>query len=658
MRRVISFFIFVWVCSAVQASGQVIITPNVEVNLTSGPSPLAVSFNATGTRHSNSSINTNRFHELLYLWDYDDPTSGVWAPTGKSRNHMSGPLGAHVYEPNSFPDTCDGRACKIFRPSLKVTDKSRNVGTWGGKIEIKVYDPNSMGANGWGDANETVCISKVGNFRDCPLASPPAQHVTSSATVQSLLTTYVAAGRRILFHAGETWTHSAQYNLSAAGPGLIGSYGSGNAKVNFNLGPRTQAFNVTGNKWRIQDLDLSGTMACPVKPQPAAVLLSSSAQVQNLLVQRTTVASGMCSGVVLSMQPQPSNPDSYIHRHVFIHDNEWRDLLSPNGGYQVYAAAWGLNILGNVFGKSYFEHNIRVETGEAVLISNNRLGPNSIGKNNIALRDFDLGACAVCQNCTSNSTCKPFCGRPTKYYLVQDNELIVQTGSGIAHGGATCGPTTANSPSYDHIFERNFFRIDPAGLTGTPQAMSAIVCRAGGPLHRFVVRNNILDETGWTWVNGFLGRSGMKVHNNTCYRSDTTGSGQAACVTGAISECYNNVLYAPRWSKAKRWWNPESWNSPCAIASNNFDDGMTRNITRSPFVSTTPSNPTDFTPANGSELIDAGTPISGVFDDHSLHCRIGTPDAGAIEGGAPPLCAPDAGSTETLTQPGKPGLFP
>jgi hypothetical protein len=650
MRRAIPFLAFIWVCGAAQAWGQVI-TTSIETNVTSGPSPLAVSFNATGTRHSNPSIHTNRFHELLYLWGYDDPESGTWAPTGKSRNHMSGPLGAHVYEPRSFPDTCNGRACKIFSPSLEVTDENGNAGTWSGTITV--YDPNSAGAEGWGDAGETICISKVGNFTGCPLPSPPAQNVSSSATVQSLLSTYAGSQRRILFHAGETWNMTAAYVFDDAdnGPSMIGSYGNGRATFNHSgTPPEFGQITLRPDDWRIQDINHVGSIN-------QKTLFGADRQVKNLLMQRTNMTSGTVTSVLtMAMTWIPRGPDNMLHRHIFLVDNNWTSTDIDD--YQFFGAAWGLNILGNYFQNSNSEHNIRTQTGEAVLISNNLVGPNSIGKNSINLRLAPLGTCSGCEHCVANSTCAPFCERPPRYFLVQDNDILVQTGDGIGGVGVgTCeGQNPTNLQAYDFIFERNFFRADPSGLRGTAQSMAAI--NAGARAHRFVIRNNVLDQTGWTWVTGFYAQSGAKAYHNTCYRWDSSGLGNATCISGALAECANNVLYAPNWSGPIRWWNPVSWNAPCAVAYNNFDDGMTGNITRNPFESSRPSARAGFSPGTGSGLIDAGRAVSGVFDDQFLHCRVGTPDVGAVERGAPPSCADGGESTESLGQPGKPILYP
>ncbi len=353
MRREIPFLILIliWAGGAAQASAG--ITPRIDTNVTSGPSPLAVSFNATGTNHTNSTINTNRFADLVYLWDYDDPGSGAWNTTGKSRNHMSGPLGAHVFEPSTFPD-CGG-SCKVY--TVQLTVKDAVGGSSSSTKSITVYSPDDP-ANGWGGSGKSICISKAGNFSGCPAT---AGRETNSGTFNSILSSKIGAGyRRILFHAGETWNMTASYGLSANGPGLIGAFGSGKATVEFNTGSATPVI-MSGDDWRIQDLHISGS-------NTASSLFSAIGQERNWLVQRTTTASSRFQTIIgMALNQIPSGPDESIHRHIFFIDNHWGPLASATGHYQIFAAAWGLNILGNEFERAPQEHTIRVQTGADVL---------------------------------------------------------------------------------------------------------------------------------------------------------------------------------------------------------------------------------------------------------------------------------------------------
>jgi len=644
MRRAIASLILFWVFGALQASGQVI-TPGIEVNVTSGPAPLAVSFNATGTRHSNSSINVNRFHELLYLWDYGDPASGSWAPTGKSRNQMSGPLGAHVFEPAAFTESCGGRACETFDVTLEVRDENGNESSK--TVTITVYDPNSTGVNGWGDSGETVCISRTADHSGCPSVATKRNYQTGS--IQSILESEIDRNgfRRVLFHSGQTWNMTGPYNLSRNGPGLVGSYGGGKFTINFSI-TGSSAFRPSGDDWRIQDVNFAGKMVD--KP-----LFQSFSQTKNLLVQRTSTApDSFYQMFEMSVQTLPAGGDDTIHRHLFVVDNDWGSLPASKSSYQMYIAAWGLNIVGNYLGETPNSHTVRIETGEDVLVSNNELGPPKWTATVIHLRDLPANNCPACPG-------RPFCGRRTKYYLVQDNDFTCNGYTCIGVGMQTCGEeqyAVEPMPQEDFVFERNFFKGVARSDLNTASAINPH--SEYGPSYRFMVRNNIADTTYWRYTSGFMGGPGFKINNNTCYRSDRSAAGPAVCLTpSGAEECYNNVMYAPRWSGTIRWLQTESWGGSCVHAAGNFDNGLTGNITRKPFASDSPLKALDFAPGTGSQLINAGD-APGIFDDNSAYCRSGTRDAGAVEQRSEVTACGSGGlpGGAALGPPGKPILHP
>ncbi len=102
------------------------ITVSLVPNRTSGVAPLAVFFDATDTKSTNT---VRPFHELLYQWNFGDPNSGTWATSKKSKNTATGGVSAHVYE---VPGT--------YTVSLVVTDADGNTATE--SIVITVDDPN------------------------------------------------------------------------------------------------------------------------------------------------------------------------------------------------------------------------------------------------------------------------------------------------------------------------------------------------------------------------------------------------------------------------------------------------------------------------------------------------------------------------------------
>jgi hypothetical protein len=74
------------------------IAVSLETNRTSGPAPLGIVFNATGTTATAIAEVTQPWRQLYYQWNYDDSGSGTFATTGNSKNVDAGcPMGAHVY---------------------------------------------------------------------------------------------------------------------------------------------------------------------------------------------------------------------------------------------------------------------------------------------------------------------------------------------------------------------------------------------------------------------------------------------------------------------------------------------------------------------------------------------------------------------------------
>jgi hypothetical protein len=594
-------------------------------SLTSGPSPLAVGFDATGTTAEGYSA---PFSDLLYKWDYGDTASGTWALTGKNRNKMTGPIGAHVFEPTTFDDICDtNKPCKRFTVNLTVTSPA-NLNGYASQV-ITVYSPNATGANGWGDAGETICISKVSDWYGCPSVST---HVTSSSNVETLLNTHVNSNRRILFHAGETWTMNATKDFSSAhdGPSMIGSYGTANGgKFTIN---HTGSYSwpgrfwIKGDNWRYQDFD-------NVALTTGHVLFGGSGEhvpMLNVLIQRTSTSANGFSNTAM-LDPLFLAVGDSPHQNLFFVDNVWRTLTASSSGYVLYAGGVGIYALGNTIGEAPVQHSVRIVNGLRLLVSNNRIGPGAWGRSTINLRDTP----SACSDCGS-SPYKPLCGVPTQYYLVQDNQMVCRWPSCIGTGLRSCGdqtnPPAPEIPEYDYIFERNLFTPHTSGSGGN--AINAELVH--GAKYRWVHRNNIVNFTGWNIAaesHGLVAPTGVSAFNNTCFTS-SSGTNAIGCIRpGTATECRNNILYAPSWSGTKSWKNGTG---TCTSTSHNFDNGVTGNITYLPFVDSTPTDPVDFTPASPSQILNAGTDVPSVFDDAVGNCRTGTFDAGALERGAVP----------------------
>jgi hypothetical protein len=149
--------------------------------------PCAVTFDATGTTQTGEA---NPFRNLYYSWDFGDTAKAneYWAYGARagtqSKNRDIGPLAGHVYDtPGTYYVTL----------TVMAADGSVNAT----RQQIIVSDPDVVfsGAN-------TICISADGDFTDAPAGS---QQITSS-DFSAAMNTYIAAGKRLMFRNGRTYT--------------------------------------------------------------------------------------------------------------------------------------------------------------------------------------------------------------------------------------------------------------------------------------------------------------------------------------------------------------------------------------------------------------------------------------------------------------------
>ena len=608
----------------VPGSGECVIDLNT--NQTTGPAPLAVKFDAIGTTHDTIAA-VNTFGQLHYSWNFDDTASGTWTPTGNSRNVMTGPMAAHVFEPTSFTD-CGGNCAEY---TVQVT-ASGSTGVCGNaSVTIQVLDPDSSeDGPGWGGINETACVSNSSDFTGCPLTCDTSHPVPADKAYcyespgddfDADLGTLIGVGyRRILFKGGDSWTWDDKYTLFAVGPGLIGSYGTGDPSI--GIGYLSTGFSTSGDDWRVQDLSLTGSYAAE-----DVNVFTSSKPTDNLLIQRITVADG-AAAVIATFSPN-NLVGKDAHSDLFIVDNDW----GRSDTYQLYGTFNGAAVLGNTFDGTEEEHTFRFIGGEKLLISNNYVGPiwpGGTGTNQF--RDIST-------SCT-DLTGVPYYNVPLRYILFQDNHVEIDHNYGVKVGMRTCASKAypaVSHPQYDIIIERNYFETGTHPVVPTQAAY--LTETAEGVTYREVIRNNVVNMDGFGWANtGLMAGSDTVVYGNTCYRNDSYTAGtDSECISGTANECYNNVMFAPNWSTPQ----DAGWHSgSCTTQSNNMDDADEGSITQSGAQLfedwTNRSEIEDLTPAVGSQLIDAGTDVPELLDDALMNARpygdpTGDYDVGAVE---------------------------
>ena len=123
----------------------------INASRTSGVAPLAVMFDAMDATDPSY---RREFHSLHYEWTFDDPSSGTWSYSGKSRNQAIGPLAGHLF---TRPGT--------YRVTLTVTNPAGQAAT--AAVTINVQDPATAYAG-----TRTTCVSSRGNFSGCPAGRP------------------------------------------------------------------------------------------------------------------------------------------------------------------------------------------------------------------------------------------------------------------------------------------------------------------------------------------------------------------------------------------------------------------------------------------------------------------------------------------------------
>jgi PKD repeat protein len=150
---------------------------SLEATRLSGPAPLAVQFDATGTTSSLSS--QHPFHQVRYSFNFDDERGQIWSISGLPKNvQTGGPLAAHVFDQ---PGT--------YQVRVRATDAAG--GDSERSVSVEVLDPNVIYAG-----TGTICVSAAGNFSDCPDGASRVLMAPSSGALN---------GRRVLLRRGETF---------------------------------------------------------------------------------------------------------------------------------------------------------------------------------------------------------------------------------------------------------------------------------------------------------------------------------------------------------------------------------------------------------------------------------------------------------------------
>lgn len=574
------------------------ITESITISRSSGAAHLYVHFSAVGTT---STATSRPWDELEYEWDFGDSGAGTWSLNGLPKNKAFGPIAAHVYE---TPGT--------YSPTVTIREP------WGGvtKVielaDVTVDDPDTVFAGA-----DTVCISNTTDHTGAPVG---ATLIDSTSTLSGI-DAQIAAGRRVLLHAGHTFAGSTTITLDTDS-GLLGRYGTGADPIlEFSNAGTGSLFTIGigGNDWRIQQLEVHAT-AVPVAG--ARILVGTGgSHPDRILVSRCSSDHSWSQGWFVNDtsaggREREQNENCVYETIVNLdHLTTGAENALRGGGHKLAVLGCTLDTGG--------QHNIRYGFWRECVISHNDLAStDSPDEHNMKLhaKDFDDDTAV------------------SRYIVISHNHV-----TGIAQFMVAL---TEESSSDDQrqeyaIVEKNFFI--PTGQT----VLSAVQI-----MTRYsAVRNNVVtidrkavnntSGNDWFEVSRHTGGIGpvpldVYVYNNTVF-DDRVNDEDVTAVRfsqGSGHIARNNLLYTPSTGTIQVVDDLAGGNT----ASNNVN--ASAQAESDVFDGGVPATPvaTDFYLANSSyaqtNLHNSGFDVPGWFHDYELDYKFDDPPIGAFEFGA------------------------
>ena len=492
------------------------LTLSATVTRTTGISPLLVFFDATATTDSGLTGNQTPFQDVTYHWNFSDSGAsgkGNWqygsGSAYSSKNHATGPVGAHLYI------VADGSGDKTFYPIARATD-----GTNTATCElpaITVYD--AAGTNGFSNT-ATTCYynSTVGS--GCPSGATQ----TASSTLHA-----PAAGKRVLYKCGDTFTGAATVNVTKWSVGAYGSCVGTTSGRPILTGYFTVG--ASGVDGRVADLDwesVGGTTAA------VTVGVSSQITLYNLLSNGNDksyyIQDGTQIGLIALQQTgMGSNQGTYVN---YAQNNCVNGSQAYNcGGTPSFVDIDYTAMIGGSFdGSGAPTSSNGIET---IRVSACR---KCVIENNVIKNANNVGAVLKLHNGNYYNTQCIWLGQYTELMEVSDNYFTGKSGAQLVE------ITPQNSVTDERmryiIVERNLFNQ----TTGTNDAISWSV-------NNGAVRDNVFNGINQSGVHGIkLGQRGYEWTSNNAAGSTCSGTGTTAAPVDnsepQLNEVYNNSFYA------------------------------------------------------------------------------------------------------------------
>lgn len=486
------------------------VTPSFTASTVRGIAPLGVFFDATGTTHTDGTVEP--FHDLTYLWHYGDSdpySGGPFATTGGPKNTFAGPLGAHVYD---APGT--------YEVTLTVRDGLGDTAQQ--TLQIIVDDPATLGTT-WCFADVT---GRGGDFAGCPLDSTgdglcdlAMGNCVDTADVLSAVAGRVFPDTRLLFRRDDAFAMGNRLTLSTPGPLLIDDFGPGASKPVW-----THTAAVRGVVYdNAADVRLVDVRIEAVGGGGNAIEHTDASGILTYRVD--TDGFTLCGSTAF-------NAATFFSFHNLVVDQRCTNLgFSGHGGWSLRSDFESSAMIGIYLDDGIpAEGIVRTMHARKLLVAHNELHRAFSTKQMMSFRGCNGIAGGPSGICVADL--------PNEYLVVSDN--VMETFE------ASVFQITPGGPHRDYLFERNFVTVDDTN-PGTG-IHNAFVTSAG---ERVSVRNNIVDLTDGSVQPGaeHLVRHDtggpVWVYNNTLYSADADIVRLCRLPDDMNSACVNNLLYAP-----------------------------------------------------------------------------------------------------------------
>ena len=572
-----------------------------EANRTSGTAPLSVVFVAG---FNNSSVSERDFHDLVYLWDFDDTGAGTWANSGKSKETATGPVASHLFE-----------SAGTFTVALTIKNGSPPYAT----VDTDTFEITVTAADTTFSTTNTTVVNKVG---DSDFTGKPTGATELNTDDAGDISGILASGKRVLFKRGSEWTQASEINFGNFTTCEIGAYGTGTSPDALGAFDNDPIINITGNDANLFDVERMHDMRithiqCPGSTITKGIIWGHT-DIQNLLMLRCKMTSHKsCLGWTSFRE----DADDEITGNSVIECS----MTDPEV-YGNYLGGDKLTYMGNRANDSKTTHVCRAWMAYLSVISHNRLSgastENTNGRHALKMHgpiDSNVGTYAE-----TGSGGLPF---PTKFTVIANNTI-----GGSGPWSMSLGPQSAGA-QYDErlsdiIVEKNIFLADYGTLVPSKLVQVSLMFEG----RYFTVRNNVFVGTGG--ASSYTGvaierRSteptplGNHVYNNTIYNSDLiTGSMTGVSVDSTAADTVIKNIFASFPDDSSETLIID--NSGTAVTSNNQMNNTNG--------FTDPDNVTplsrDFSLTAGAPAIDAGTDVA-VYDDFDDVVRSGTFEQGA-----------------------------